>query len=120
MRSLAGILLLVVGVVFPMAMLLWLNGRLNRKPALLPRQVTLLLALNGTLPVFLVTLGMGLLAERWSQTLAFKGVVGASALAVLVLLAGLWSAALASPSGTPPGDASQREAPLGERGKHGG
>lgn len=61
MRTLAGILALVAGVVFPMAMLLWLSQRLNRQPSLAPARTGLLLALNGILPVGLILAGLVLL-----------------------------------------------------------
>lgn len=69
MPAVAGILLLVAGIVFPMAMLAWLNSRFNRQPRPTPRQVGLLLALNGLLPVGLVMLGLGLMMPAlWETT----------------------------------------------------
>jgi uncharacterized membrane protein len=90
MQSLAGILILLVGVAFPMGMLVWLNARLRRQPALQPRQVGMLLALNGILPLGLVLTGLGLIYPPFGASLAFKVVLIASGLAVLALLVGLW------------------------------
>jgi hypothetical protein len=64
MHTLLGILLLVAGVIYPMAALVWLNQRMARQPALAPRQVGLLLALNGVLPVSLIFWGLGLIVPR--------------------------------------------------------
>ncbi len=67
MRTCAGILLLLIGLAFPMGMLFWLNGRLSRKPAPRPREIGLLLAFNGVLPVSLILAGLGLLsAAIWA------------------------------------------------------
>lgn len=68
MHTVAGILLLVFGVIFPMAMLVWLNSRLNRRPRPTSRQIGLVLAFNGLLPVGLVLLGLGLmLPQLWAM-----------------------------------------------------
>jgi uncharacterized protein involved in response to NO len=91
MLIIAGIFLLIAGVSFPLAMLFWLNGRLNRKPALSSRHVGLLLALNGVLPVGLVTLGLGLLSSRlWTSYIlrtASLAALIASALLLIALIA---------------------------------
>jgi hypothetical protein len=90
MHSLVGILLLLIGVAFPMGMLVWLNGRMRRPPALQPRQVGMLLALNGILPLGLVLIGFWLIYPPFGASLAFKVVLISTGLAVLVLSAGLW------------------------------
>ena len=90
MVAAAGILLMVAGVVFPMAILAWLSGRMSRQPALQPRQVGLLLALNGTFPVALITLGIGLLTGSLATNLFLKIVIGASAVVAASTAAGLW------------------------------
>ena len=64
MQSVAGILLLMIGAIFPMGMLVWLNARLHRVPAPRPRQVGAWLAFNFVLPVGLVLLGLSLVSAR--------------------------------------------------------
>ncbi len=93
MRVVAGILLLVLGVSFPMGMLVWLNGRMRRKPALLPAQVGLLLALNGILPLGCVTLGLGLMTQRlWSlaplRTASFAAWIAVAGVLLALLVVG--------------------------------
>ena len=87
MRVPIGILVLVVGVVTPMAMLFWLNGRLGQKPPPSPREVGVLLALNGILPLGLIVVGLGLLQPRLWTAPAYQGIVAVSWLATCVLLA---------------------------------
>ena len=92
MRIVAGILLLIGGVIFPMGMLAWLNSRLNRTPRPTPRQVGLLLALNGLLPVGLVLFGLGLMAPRlwdasWLRVAAFAAWLAAGVILVALALA---------------------------------
>jgi hypothetical protein len=82
-----GILLLIAGVIFPLAMLFWLNGRMSRQPALSPRQVGLILTFNGVLPVGLITLGVGLLSPRvWTssvvRTASFTALAASAALLI--------------------------------------
>jgi hypothetical protein len=96
MYTLVGILVLLIGVAFPMGMLVWLNGRLRQQPALQPRQVGMLLALNGILPLGLVIIGLWLVYPPFGTSMAIKATVIVSALAVLVLLAGLWWAGRAA------------------------
>lgn len=91
MRIVGGILLLVAGVVFPMALVAWLSSRLNRQPRPAPRQIGLVLALNGLLPVGLVLLGLGLMAPqlwamvwlRWAALAAWLA-VGVVVVALIV------------------------------------
>jgi hypothetical protein len=90
MLTLAGILILIIGVAFPMGMLVWLNGRMRRPPSLQPRQVGMLLALNGILPLGLVLTGLWLINPPLGASLVFKTVLLACGLAVLALLVGLW------------------------------
>ena len=89
MRIIAGIILLVVGVVFPMGTLLWLNTRMKRRQILAARQVGMILAFNGVLPVSLVTLGLGLISARLWAILAFRVVTVSSSLVAALLLVGL-------------------------------
>ena len=90
MRTLAGILLLIVGVIFPMAMLFRMNSMLSRKPAPTPGRVGMLLALNGVLPVALIISGLMLLAARFAASPALRAALiatwVASAALLLVLL----------------------------------
>jgi hypothetical protein len=71
-RTLAGILLLVIGVIFPMAMLFRMNSVLSRKPAPRPSRVGMLLALNGVLPVALVISGLMLISVHFSASSALR------------------------------------------------
>ena len=79
----------MAGVIFPMVMVGWLALRMNRKPALPPNRVGLILAFNFMLPVGLVLLGLephvarvrrGKLGPAWVD----DGVGGAAV--VLVIL----------------------------------
>jgi hypothetical protein len=97
-RIIAGTLLLVSAMVFPMGMLWWLNDRVKRRPKLRPRQIGMLLALNGILPVGLVVFGVGLLSARTWEMLAVKMVVALAALVTLALLCGLWLDARRGPA----------------------
>ena len=72
MRTLAGIVLLIIGVIFPMAMLFQMNSVLSRKPAPRPSQVGMLLALNGVLPVALIISGLMLLSDRFAASPALR------------------------------------------------
>ena len=86
MRILAGILLLIIGVIFPMAMLFRMNSVLSRKPAPQPSRVGMLLALNGVLPVALVTSGLAMLSARMAESPALRVVVIATWLTSVALL----------------------------------
>lgn len=90
MQSLLGILLVMAGIVFPMAMPIWLAGRLQRQPKPRPIQMGMLLALNGVLPVGLIVTGLGLLSPAFGATPGARAAAGAAAVATLALLAGLW------------------------------
>ncbi len=69
MRVIAGILLLIIGIIFPMGMLAWLSSRFNRRPRPPAAQVGLLLALNGLLPLAVVLAGLGLMMPHlWEAT----------------------------------------------------
>lgn len=89
-RTLAGIIAVSLGAVLPIATLVWLNGRLRRKPILQPRQVGIILALNGIVPVTFVALGLGMLSARVWNTLTFRVVIAVFVLASLALAAALW------------------------------
>ncbi|PKO23308.1 MAG: hypothetical protein CVU38_04660 [Chloroflexi bacterium HGW-Chloroflexi-1] len=96
MRVVAGVLLMVVGVSFPLGLLFWLNERMKRTPALGSRQVGLILAFNGVLPVSLIALGLGLISATAWDALAFRLVWLWSSLAAVVLLVALWLTGLAT------------------------
>jgi hypothetical protein len=85
-KILAGILLLITGVAFPVAMLFWLNGVLSRKPAPPPGRVGMLLTLNGVLPVALITTGLVLLSARMAVSPALRVVMFATWLTSMVLV----------------------------------
>ena len=86
MRILAGILLLIIGVIFPMAMLFRINGVLSRKPAPQPSRVGMLLALNGVLPVALVTTGLAMLSASMAASPALRVVMIATWLTSVALV----------------------------------
>ena len=86
MRTLAGILVLIIGVILPMAMLFQLNSVLSRKPGPRPSQVGMLLALNGVLPVALVISGLMLLSARFSASPALRVAAIATWVASVALL----------------------------------
>jgi hypothetical protein len=89
---LAGILLLIIGMIFPMAMLFQMNSVLRRKPAPRTSQVGMLLALNGVLPVALIISGLMLLADRFAVSPALRAALiatwAASGALLVVLLGG--------------------------------
>jgi len=91
MQTLAGILTLVAGVIFPMAMLAWLAFRMNKKPPLSSDRVGMILAFNGVLPIGLVLVGLGLMAPSiwalgWVRIAAYfaLGVAGIILISLLV------------------------------------
>ncbi len=83
---LPGVLLLVIGAIFPLALLLWLGLRLNRRPALRPRQVGLLLALNLMLPVSMVLWGLQMISPRLAASAAIQTAAIASSAAAVCLV----------------------------------
>jgi hypothetical protein len=85
-RTLAGILLLIIGVIFPMAMLFQMNSVLSLKPAPRPSRVGMLLALNGMLPVALIISGLVLLSARFSASPVLRAMMIATWTASLALL----------------------------------
>jgi len=85
-RILAGILLLIAGVIFPMAMLFRMNSVLSRKPAPQPGRVGMLLTLNGVLPVALVTTGLAMLSARMAVSPTLRVVMIATWLTSVVLV----------------------------------
>jgi uncharacterized membrane protein (GlpM family) len=85
-RTLAGILLLIIGVIFPMAMLFQMNSVLSRKPAPRPSRVGMLLALNGVLPVALIISGLMLLSDRFATSPALRAALIATWVASAALL----------------------------------
>jgi hypothetical protein len=92
-QTLGGILSLVGGIVFPLAMVFWLNGRLRRKPPMRPAQAGLLLALNFVLPVALIVSGLVLLSPPLAAVeLVRTGRMAAwlATAVIFVALVGLW------------------------------
>lgn len=89
MRVVVGILLLLVSLSIPMGMLVWLNSRMRRQPRPSARQVGIILALNGILPVGLILIGLGLMSPRFGSAQGVRVAVGACGVAVVVLLIGL-------------------------------
>jgi len=85
-RILAGILLLIIGVIFPMAMLFWMNSVLSHKPAPQPSRVGMLLTLNGVLPVALVTTGLAMLSADMAASPALRVVIIATWLTSVALI----------------------------------
>ncbi len=81
----AGILLLTLGAILPMAMLFRMNTLLGRKPAPRPAQVALWIALNGVLPVALILAGMRLLSTRVAASSGLRIANDAAWLASAVL-----------------------------------
>jgi hypothetical protein len=88
-RTLAGILLLVIGVIFPVAMLFRMNSVLSRKPAPRPSRVGMLLALNGVLPVALVISGLMLISVHFSTSPVLRVAAIATWLASVALVIAL-------------------------------
>jgi hypothetical protein len=89
MRVPIGILVLLVGIAFPLGMLVWLNGRMRREPLLTSARVGMLLALNGILPLGLILGGLWLISPPFGASIAFRGAMIAVGLAVPILLVAL-------------------------------
>lgn len=92
-QPVAGILLLVAGIAFPLGMVAWLNSRLNRQPRPTPREIGLILSLNGLLPLGLVTLGLGLMMPQlwealWLRVAASAAWIGAGAVLIALIVSG--------------------------------
>lgn len=100
----AGILLLAAGVLFPLALLIWLSNRLGRSPALAPRRVGMWLALNFLLPVGLVLWGLRLIAPRVAASAVLQSAGTAALLAAALLALGLAAEALRHRRAAPQGD----------------
>jgi hypothetical protein len=111
MRVAGGILLLIIGVIYPMAILLWLNARLQRKPAPEPRQVSVILAFNGVFPLVLIGLGIGLLSARIWAMPAFQPALAFVGLTALVLLLMSWRLGRIARAAATGGSADQGGAP---------
>ena len=86
MRILAGILLLIAGIIFPMAMLFWMNSILSRRPAPQPSRVGMLLTLNGVLPVALVSTGLAMLSAQMAASPALRVAIIATWLTSVALI----------------------------------
>jgi len=104
----AGILLVITGVFFPMAMLVWLSSRMRRQPPPRPRQVGMWLAFNFVLPVGIVLLGISVISSQFGANPVIRIAMGAAlgAAGVLVIALAI-DAALARGSrrSLPTGDA---------------
>jgi hypothetical protein len=104
MQVVLGIVLLTLGAGYPIGVLFWLNRRMARQPALTPRQVGLILAFNGILPVAVILGGVACLVPGLWERAEFKAAAGAAVVAALVLL-GLLLAARRSASAATSGRA---------------
>jgi hypothetical protein len=90
MRVAAGIILLIIGVIYPMATLFWLNGRLRRQPQPTPQRLGLLMTFNFVLPVGLVALGVGLLSAQLWASVSFRWALALVGVFLLALLIVFW------------------------------
>jgi hypothetical protein len=84
-----GILLLIAGVVFPLAFLAWLGTRISRPPAPRPRQMGLWLAFNFVLPVGLALWGLRLISARVAAATVIRDAVTATLVAAAILAVGI-------------------------------
>ena len=89
MQIVAGILLVITGVFFPMAMLVWLGSRMRRQPPPRPRQVGMWLAFNFVLPVGMVLLGLSLISPQFGASTVIRYATWAALGAAGVLLIAL-------------------------------
>ena len=89
MQIVAGILLVITGVFFPMAMLVWLGSRMRRPPPPRPRQVGMWLAFNFVLPVGMVLLGLSLISTAIRRGPVIRIATWAALGAAVVLLIAL-------------------------------
>lgn len=99
MRVVAGILLLLIGIIFPMGMLAWLSLRFNRRPRPPAAQVGLLLTLNGLLPLAVVLAGLGLMMPQLWETAWLRVAISAAGLGALGVLVALAVIGRGSPTG---------------------
>lgn len=99
MHTVAGILLLIIGIIFPLGMLAWLSNRLNRRPRPGAGQVGLLLALNGLLPLAVVLTGLGLMMPQLWETTWLRVAVAAAGLGAAGVLIALMIASRGRPAG---------------------
>lgn len=90
MRIFLAVLLLGLGVIWPMASLLWLSARLSRTPPLSSRQSGLIIAVNGVFPISLVLSAFGLLLPGLRESLTFKGALLVAWVTALALFVGVW------------------------------
>ncbi len=99
MRVAGGILFLMIGIIYPIAIMVWLSARLRRQPALSPQHLGVVLAFNGVFPLALIGLGLGLLSTQVWSTPSFQpalALVGLTALVLLLISWRLGAAAAAS------------------------
>ncbi len=90
MRTVAAILFLILGVIWPLSVLIWLSAWLNRQPALSPRRLGLIISVTGVFPISLVLSAFGLLLPRLQGSPVFKVVLLVAWVATIVLFIGLW------------------------------
>jgi hypothetical protein len=103
MNAVAGMILIVLGVAYPMAALVWLNGRMSRQPPLAPRRLGLILALNGIVPIAIIFWGLELLVPKLSANVTVRMVLWIASLASIILLVTLrWVNPPASDPGPTP------------------
>ena len=92
--KLAGILLLLFGVLYPIIAMLWLNRWLRGGAGRAASQVRLVLVANGVVPICLILLGLGLLMPELWGLLTYRAALGMTALAscavMAVILRGKW------------------------------
>jgi hypothetical protein len=86
MRIAIGILLLAVGVSYPIGAVFWLNRRMTRQPVPEPRLMGRILTLNLIFPVCLVLAGIGFLVPRLGDSIELQMGAGLAALVAFALL----------------------------------
>lgn len=100
MQTVFGILAIVAGVILPMAMVGWLALRMGRTPRPPARQVGLVLAFNGVLPLGLILWGLGMLSpEFWASSLVRMGTYATLIAAAVILVLLLASPRVSAPAG---------------------
>lgn len=89
MDKVAGVLAMIAGIVFPMAMVFWLSARLGRKPPMRPGQVGLVLTLNGVLPIALIATAVAWLSPQIAGRPWMPVALGVAWVAVFSIVLGL-------------------------------
>jgi hypothetical protein len=90
LKTVIAILLLILGVAWPLALLLWLSNRFNRQPAISPRRLGLIIAITGVFPISLVLSAFRLLLPQFQASPVFTIVLLVSWVATAALFIGLW------------------------------